>query len=207
MTLKPIVTASSMNSPVVDHVRCSAAENFCQSNQRAKLQMQTQQIDGAIHLLKMQYEAIMCNVRQNQEPANLQDRCLSQFDLPRPEWTMPCMAQSLQGNQYKTNLKEASVPDSCSAHRKRGAEDILNDDLSKKRSISSSGKLVLDSEVPFVFLSLFEIVILTQFLQTACAIYELRPKVWDRRGGKSQSQSAQIASSYGVTAKTIRDIW
>ena len=48
MTLKPIVTASSMNSPVVDHVRCSAAENFCQSNQRAKLQMQTQQIDGSM---------------------------------------------------------------------------------------------------------------------------------------------------------------
>jgi hypothetical protein len=147
MTLKPIVTASSMNPSVADQVRCSAAENFCQSNQRAQLQMQTQQIDGAIHLLKMQYEAIMCNVRKNQEPANLQDRCLSQFDFPRPEWTMPCMGQSLQGGQYNSKVKEGSVPDSGSAHRKRSAEDVLNEDLSKKRSISSSGKLVLDSEV------------------------------------------------------------
>mmetsp|Transcript_56697 Transcript_56697/g.118544 ORF Transcript_56697/g.118544 Transcript_56697/m.118544 type:complete len:213 (-) Transcript_56697:324-962(-) len=143
MTLKPIVT---MNPSVADQVRCSVAEKFCQTNQRTKLQMQTQQIDGAIHLLKMQYEAIMSNVRKNQEPANLQDR---QFDLPRPDWTIACMGQNLPRGQYNSNVKEGSVPDSGSAHRKRAAEDVLNDDSSKKRSISSSGKLVLDSEVPF----------------------------------------------------------
>ena len=146
MTLKPIVTATTTSPSVAsstDQARCNAAENFSLTNQRAKLHMQTKQIDGAIHLLRMQYEAIMCNVRNNQEPANfqsnIQDRCPSQVDLPRPDWTLSRMGQSLQGGQY----------DCGSAHRKRAAEDVLSDDSNRKRTLSISGKLVLDSEVPF----------------------------------------------------------
>jgi hypothetical protein len=160
ITLKPIVTASSLNHMkrlLPDPVRCTTVD-FVSSNQWANFHMQTQQIDGAIHLLKMQYDAIMCNVRQNQEPvnfqANLQDGCFSQFDLPRPELTMPCMGQMMQGAQYynavKSEASAANLLDPGSAHRKRAAEDVFNDDSFKKQCMNGPGKLVLDFEVILV---------------------------------------------------------
>mmetsp|Transcript_26986 Transcript_26986/g.71027 ORF Transcript_26986/g.71027 Transcript_26986/m.71027 type:complete len:127 (-) Transcript_26986:20-400(-) len=43
--------------------------------------------------------------------------------------------------------------------------------------------------------------------QAACRIYEKRPRPGERRRGKSCTMSAHLAAEYGVTTKTIRDIW
>jgi hypothetical protein len=186
------------------------------SIQRAEIETQTQQIDAAIKLLQVQYNAIMSSVRKNQEA---QERKFAyQFVLP---------VRDCSSNIPSQRCPTQMTPQAGAAHRKRAAEESLDDRASKKSVANSCGKLQAAlnagalSERPASFQTFGACVDHTDFLsrfpkgtrlrvcesQTACAIYQLRPKVWDRRRGKPQSQSASIASKHGVTSKTIRDIW
>lgn len=147
LTLKPIVTAPSIlptQQQIAENAVPSINAHFNQNNQRAQIQMQTMQIDGAIKLLKMQYEAIMCNVRKSQEAVfgphsqNRERPFLSQFDLVGTEW---------KGPRMMSTAAALTADHSCAAHRKRQAEDSSMDDAARKKISGASGKLVLDSEV------------------------------------------------------------
>ena len=151
ITLKPIVSGTDSHKPgsvaSPSESARGATSSYNQNDHRAKIQMQTMQIDGAIKLLKLQYEVIMSHVRNSNQEAVFsqerqhQERCFSsQFDLARPEWPLAGILPSLN-----TGLDRAAGLNA--AHRKRMSEDISRDEGAKKRMTGSSGKLVLDAEV------------------------------------------------------------
>uniref|UniRef100_A0A7S0QNC8 Uncharacterized protein n=1 Tax=Cryptomonas curvata TaxID=233186 RepID=A0A7S0QNC8_9CRYP len=88
----------SMNTP---QLPSRSPANVYKSNLKVQAQIQTQQIDSAIQLLKMQYDAIMASVQKsnlplegpNQQPSTSatssqvvdQKSFVMQFELPRPE--------------------------------------------------------------------------------------------------------------------------
>lgn len=80
---------------------------------------------------------------------------------------------------------------SSAAKRKHGSDsDEEGAGSSKRHESNLPGKIVLTAE-------------------TACEIYAMRPSRSDDSKGeaRAKSHSAEIARKYGVTAKTIRDIW
>jgi hypothetical protein len=91
----------SMNTPQHQHSRSAA--NVYRSNLKAQARIQTQQIDSAIQLLKMQYDAIMASVQKSNlsverptpltsasvTPALVDQKSFSiQFELPAPVFDM-----------------------------------------------------------------------------------------------------------------------
>jgi hypothetical protein len=140
LTLKPIVTTLPIRSEESTANGAAAHRNRC--NQRSKIEIQTMQIDGAIQLLKIQYEAIMSNVRKSQvalmccnTPVTTQTSFLSQFDLPGAD-------RNGASTMAIASMCGAAMP----SHRKRAAENTLNDEIVKKQACLT-GNLVLDAEV------------------------------------------------------------
>jgi hypothetical protein len=106
------------------------------SIQRAEIETQTQQIDAAIKLLQVQYNAIMSSVRKNQEA---QERKFAyQFVLP---------VRDCSSNIPSQRCPTQMTPQAGAAHRKRAAEESLDDRASKKSVANSCGKLALNAEV------------------------------------------------------------
>jgi hypothetical protein len=81
-----------MNTPQLLHLMCHT--HYYQPNLKAQARFQTQQIDSAIQLLKIQYDAIMSSVQQSQSPLPRisvtstqvvdQTSFSAQFELPGP---------------------------------------------------------------------------------------------------------------------------
>ena len=184
-------------------------------NHLLQASLQAQQLDGAIRLLQMQYNAVMSSMAEEPRSDNLtssfpltnlrQPSFSHQLDVPCSDMShFTCSAwgpsapsnrsplySSLTAGMPSMQMPALSIPgrdayenDSVCGKR-RASDDDAGSERTAKRGV---GKLALTAE-------------------TACAIYEIRPRVWDRRGGKCDSQTAKIAALHNVTAKTIRDIW
>mmetsp|Transcript_26992 Transcript_26992/g.71044 ORF Transcript_26992/g.71044 Transcript_26992/m.71044 type:complete len:186 (-) Transcript_26992:65-622(-) len=154
---KPLKLAPMM-SPTFDiNSKLQTADTVpAQQIRNARVLVQTQQIDRAISLLKMQYNALMMSIASQCEP--MQTECRTASHPAHPVTEMH----------------------SSPAHRHLDIQDI------KSLNSKAKGKLVLDAKA-------------------ACMIYELRPN--GSCGQEAKSKASKIGSTYGVTGKTIRDIW
>jgi hypothetical protein len=190
---QPLLSSGSFTKPFMGSSTAALEMQRLQlaaSQQHA--QMQTLQIDAAIRLLQMQYNSLLSQV-------------MNQSNV-YPEQTSCRVPPVYHPATSKAEPSEAE----SGVSRKRGRSETESDSMKvSATSGNGNGSVVLNSEVNCFDLDITfscNMANLTT-LQTACEIYNLRPKVWDRRGGKSDSQSSQIAAHYGVTAKTVRDIW
>lgn len=135
--LKPVIFPQNQLSGPLIPATVHDTQAMQLDAKRAKM-IQAQQIDGAIRLLQMQYNAIMSNVAMTQAqgaamssaPIVQQSSFFSQFELPRPEASMPSSPANVD----------------TSAHRKRPASEISPDACALKAN-NSSGKFVLHAEV------------------------------------------------------------
>jgi hypothetical protein len=124
---------------------------FYHNIQRAQIHMQNlqqkQQIDGAIKLLQMEYNTIMSRVNQSQ--GSLDCKLASRFELPVND-----CSSNIQIQKYK----DIVVLQPNAAHRKRGAEDMLNGGRKLKKSVPHlSGKAFLDAKVNNLHHGLFRV--------------------------------------------------
>jgi hypothetical protein len=154
------------------------------------------QIDAAIRLLQMEYETLMSGMTHQPTPDKAHQEALGAVpaismvgsDIAKVS-SPSCPQPGHRADSRCFSEIHKNVDPACSQDRKRNRDEaeVIERDVDIAHR-SGHGKVVLTCE-------------------TACEIYRLRPKVWDRRGGKSDSQSSNIAAKYGVTAKTVRDIW
>jgi hypothetical protein len=175
------------------------------------------QIDAAIRLLQMEYETIMARMTHQTPPDRTHQEALGAVQTiamlgsnvsKMSHTSCPQLGPRADTRCASDNDRLPNV--ACSSDRKRSRDEaeVIEREFETAHP-SGYGKLVLTCEVCAACCHLIILrheLIFFRF-QTACEIYQLRPKVWDRRSGKSDSQSSKIAAKYGVTAKTVRDIW
>ena len=130
-------------------------QSIYNSNLKTQAQLQTQQIDAAIHLLKMQYDAIMASVENSNSlsledggahahscrPESLHQRSFAaQFELPCPEsvgvqlGSGPAADTGLQSNglRKKRNLQAMQSMENPSATAFMKSVDISGTSEKKK---------------------------------------------------------------------------
>ena len=157
--LPPIVTSVNQShsgtATIPTPFAASNPQQFYKLNIKAQVQLQTQQIDSAIQLLKMQYDSIMASVQHSNAASREQQTASAsagqsseavdqssfavQFELPGPECDCEHLgsgphivaSSATRGSSHKRKQQRAAISEDSEAELI--AERIENKESTKKR--------------------------------------------------------------------------
>eukprot|EP00291_Cryptomonas_curvata_P020937 CAMPEP_0172171550 /NCGR_PEP_ID=MMETSP1050-20130122/11955_1 /TAXON_ID=233186 /ORGANISM="Cryptomonas curvata, Strain CCAP979/52" /LENGTH=175 /DNA_ID=CAMNT_0012842995 /DNA_START=79 /DNA_END=606 /DNA_ORIENTATION=- len=121
----------SMNTP---QLPSRSPANVYKSNLKVQAQIQTQQIDSAIQLLKMQYDAIMASVQTSHQP------------LEQPSSATSASATSSPVVDQKSFSAQFELPGPESDEQPAEAREMDSATTSKRRTAGISITSLVDSE-------------------------------------------------------------